>query len=247
MQRHGSRRGFTLIELLVVIAIIAILAAILFPVFAQAREKARSASCQSNLKQLAMAMLMYVQDYDEKLPNHCGWTGIGICWASSIKSYVKSLQVFACPSYPRVNHFMGRGETTCPANNPPEPNDIPRSYGFNLCFEGACTTLSAAKKVAQIVMLGDSRCQWHPLDIDPVLPEASCDSVAKGWIAPGHSCIGFSPPGGTATAGCAREYAGLDGTRHNGGFNISFWDGHVKWYKGGAFISAFNSGAIVNR
>ena len=62
------RKGFTLIELLVVIAIIAILAAILFPVFARAREKARQASCQSNLKQLTLAMLMYVQDYDEKFP-----------------------------------------------------------------------------------------------------------------------------------------------------------------------------------
>ena len=62
------RRGFTLIELLVVIAIIAILAAILFPVFAKAREKARSASCESNLKQISLAVLMYAQDYDEKFP-----------------------------------------------------------------------------------------------------------------------------------------------------------------------------------
>ena len=63
-----KRRGFTLIELLVVIAIIAILAAILFPVFAQAREKARAATCVSNLKQIGNAMMMYVQDYDERLP-----------------------------------------------------------------------------------------------------------------------------------------------------------------------------------
>ncbi|MCD6351947.1 MAG: prepilin-type N-terminal cleavage/methylation domain-containing protein, partial [Armatimonadetes bacterium] len=67
------RRGFTLIELLVVIGIIAILAAILFPVFARAREKARQASCLSNLKQLALGFLMYIQDYDERLPRYCWW------------------------------------------------------------------------------------------------------------------------------------------------------------------------------
>src|SRR5437660_12674270 len=73
----GKRSGFTLIELLVVIAIIATVAAILFPVFAQAREKARQATCQSNLKQIGLAALMYAQDYDETMPNSGSSAGGG--------------------------------------------------------------------------------------------------------------------------------------------------------------------------
>jgi prepilin-type N-terminal cleavage/methylation domain-containing protein len=115
-----GRAAFTLIELLVVIAIIAILAAILFPVFAQAREQARKTSCVSNLRQLATAVMMYVQDYDEKFP---AWSGVcshnpgevispttGPCgndtemsffrWAVLTQPYIKNTQIFKCPSYP---------------------------------------------------------------------------------------------------------------------------------------------------
>ncbi len=98
----GSRRGgFTLIELLVVIAIIAILAAILFPVFAKAREKARTASCQSNLKQLALAATMYAQDYDETMApigHNVGGT-VNAWWYDMVAPYTKNTQVFYCPSY----------------------------------------------------------------------------------------------------------------------------------------------------
>ena len=99
----AKRRGFTLIELLVVIAIIAILAAILFPVFARARENARRASCQSNLKQLALGIIAYVQDYDEKLPIVLGNNvnnDNGYGWAGSTQSYLKSTQILQCPSEP---------------------------------------------------------------------------------------------------------------------------------------------------
>jgi prepilin-type N-terminal cleavage/methylation domain-containing protein len=118
MKPSQARSGFTLIELLVVIAIIAILAAILFPVFAQAREKARSASCLSNTKQLALGLTMYVQDYDETFPYWSWWYSsdpggcprndgsayAGGCnhwesfWFNASYPYVKNAQVYACPS-----------------------------------------------------------------------------------------------------------------------------------------------------
>jgi prepilin-type N-terminal cleavage/methylation domain-containing protein/prepilin-type processing-associated H-X9-DG protein len=96
--RFRRARGFTLIELLVVIAIIAILAAILFPVFARARENARRASCQSNLKQIGLGIAQYTQDYDEKMPAYARVTTPELSWQAAIQPYVKSSQLFSCPS-----------------------------------------------------------------------------------------------------------------------------------------------------
>lgn len=102
MLKSSTKKAFTLIELLVVIAIIAILAAILFPVFARARENARRASCQSNLKQVGLGLLQYSQDYDEKMPPSYRLAASGnpgnIHWRTMIYPYVKSTQLFACPS-----------------------------------------------------------------------------------------------------------------------------------------------------
>ena len=100
------KRGFTLIELLVVIAIIAILAAILFPVFAKAREKARQSSCNSNTRQIATAFLSYVQDYDEKWPLFCTNTGSATdyFWFSEVGPYIKNTQIFQCPSFSTKNN-----------------------------------------------------------------------------------------------------------------------------------------------
>jgi prepilin-type N-terminal cleavage/methylation domain-containing protein/prepilin-type processing-associated H-X9-DG protein len=91
------KRGFTLIELLVVIAIIAILAAILFPVFAKAREKARQTSCLSNVKQIVLGMLQYAQDYDERMPHGYSSAAPGP-WYYLIDPYMKSTQILKCPS-----------------------------------------------------------------------------------------------------------------------------------------------------
>ena len=99
--RASKPKAFTLIELLVVIAIIAILAAILFPVFARARENARRASCQSNLKQIGLSIMQYTQDYDEKLPFAC-WADGSYPWHFTVQPYTKSWQVFTCPSYTKT-------------------------------------------------------------------------------------------------------------------------------------------------
>jgi prepilin-type N-terminal cleavage/methylation domain-containing protein/prepilin-type processing-associated H-X9-DG protein len=153
-----TRRGFTLIELLVVIAIIAILAAILFPVFAQAREKARQASCGSNLKQIGLAWSMYAQDYDERtLPWAPGTPNIGTntVWIQSmLQPYSKNLLVFTCPSdrakqpfsYWRnvyLDHWSGGDQKGCAAvsavtlaevqypSNTPVMCDGPGNKGWN--------------------------------------------------------------------------------------------------------------------
>ena len=150
-----TRRGFTLIELLVVIAIIAILAAILFPVFAKAREKARQASCQSNLKQLGLAVAMYAQDYDEKLP----WGG-EIFWSATagqsgfigiaLEPYIKNWQILICPSmtgYSGTWRRVGYKEA---------------SYGFNYCLNWGSSGMKLAMfpNVSSTLTMVDARNAW---------------------------------------------------------------------------------------
>ena len=144
------RRGFTLIELLVVIAIIAILAAILFPVFAKAREKARQSSCLSNIKQLSLAFLSYCQDYDEMFcPSYNNTT----TWAAGgrLDPYIKNTQILHCPSYPTTNYGYGLNYGALTVG--------PGSSGN---YNGPYNCLGQVVTPAQCIMFGDCSKNYNP-------------------------------------------------------------------------------------
>lgn len=205
MQRRG---GFTLIELLVVIAIIAILAAILFPVFARAREKARQTSCLSNLKQLGTAFMMYVQDYDERTPRHCTCCparDVHPCALQAVYPYVKNFQLYACPSFARTAVHTRPNVPEGSATNFPEVN---RSYGYN--FELDYKSLAQPKYPAELILFADST----------NVPMRT-DCCASGYLAPAPrtGCCATSAPFGRVAP------------RHNDGANHAYADGHAKWAK----------------
>jgi len=207
-------KGFTLIELLVVIAIIAILAAILFPVFAKAREKARSATCQSNLKQMGLAFMMYAQDYDETMIG--GDSGGALSpyagWPNYLVPYVKNGQIFFCPSGPEPGAYAGWPNTTQWYQD--------GQYAYNFDFWN-------------IVGVTDARYPGRPLaEVErPSEILLVSDGQAAFWIC----CINTF----TAATNIVRGSPGdtrPPGARHNGGMNILFGDGHVKFMNGEGVI-----------
>ena len=164
-QSRVAKRGFTLIELLVVIAIIAILAAILFPVFARARENARRASCSSNMKQIGLGILQYTQDYDEKYPyqyhNAAGSYASTVAetnWGQSIQPYVKSYQLFVCPS-------------STPYADTPTTDRM--SYLFNSVYIGRAQ--AAFQTVAQTIALQEDTLSYDAAYLRPAFTDATTD------------------------------------------------------------------------
>ncbi len=193
------RRGFTLIELLVVIAIIAILAAILFPVFARAREKARQTSCLSNLKQLGLGAMMYVQDYDEMFfpryqpiavyPAPAGaiyW----IAWSgtpSLLDPYLKNAQIIECPS---LKGWYG--------------------YAYNANLIGGNIALAQIQTPADMILFEDDTWGGRTAYVPSQL-----------WANWGANFA--NPPGSTPAAATTCPYG-----RHSGMANFTFCDGHAK-------------------
>lgn len=174
------RRGFTLIELLVVIAIIAILAAILFPVFARAREAARATQCRSNLKQVGNAFMMYVQDYDEIYPDRGGNGGTGLAsFRQRLQPYTKNVAVFQCASNPQKNTIVdaATADGVYPA--------IPRSYAMNARL--AIVPMAFLQAPAQKILAAE-------------LVNTNWTDYGSNWwnSAPGNWVNGFAGHSGTA-------------------------------------------------
>jgi prepilin-type N-terminal cleavage/methylation domain-containing protein/prepilin-type processing-associated H-X9-DG protein len=203
-----KKRGFTLIELLVVIAIIAILAAILFPVFARARENARRASCGSNLRQIGLGIMQYSQDYDERMPASDNYIGDFMALASAtnfhraIQPYLKSTQIYICPS-----------ATAASGTEAPTAISDTNYIGSGV-YMGR--SLAAFPSPAETVLMQENVSRVHISLLRPTLPgTASC---AVGQSTYWHYNSGLSG---------REEYSNI----HFDGGNLLFGDGHVKWRK----------------
>jgi prepilin-type N-terminal cleavage/methylation domain-containing protein/prepilin-type processing-associated H-X9-DG protein len=237
------KHAFTLIELLVVIAIIAILAAILFPVFGRARENARRSSCQSNLKQIGLSLLQYTQDYDEKFPAGIplgGWKGVG--WAGSVNPYIKAPQVFSCPN--DLN-----------SSTPTAAGGRPLSYALNMILGD--TNQAAIEDIARTIMLTEIQVGYNVFlhkDTEQGDYKSAID-VGDNLVwadgGGGQNCCGQVLNGITSgqRTGRWQDLSGASGgtnaaatnvPRHFDGANYLLVDGHVKWYRGSA-VTAFKA------
>jgi prepilin-type N-terminal cleavage/methylation domain-containing protein/prepilin-type processing-associated H-X9-DG protein len=247
----GSRKAFTLIELLVVIAIIAILAAILFPVFAQAREKARQITCASNLKQLALAVTMYLQDNNETYPQGNAWWGDNwgdgnnqANWSVVIDPYIKSVGVFGCPDDALANQIYPKGNTQMGLTESYAANGlqhISSPYATN-CW-GMFPTLvltgivndSGVNVPSNTIMLAEVHSDNLETAGDGANWTAGFDNVVTGspWCVQVNApnMCGYDDSKGSSNCAADPYPYGANGaiSVHNGDVsNFAFADGHVK-------------------
>ncbi len=218
----GRDAAFTLIELLVVIAIIAILAAILFPVFAQARAKARQATCLSNTKQIGLALTMYYQDYDETLVlNSYSSAPVANSWCDMLQPYIKNYGIFLCPSA----NLPGNPDTACRG----------QKNGFD-CWR--TQQLKASTYTLNNVYYNQPK--WGALFQSPYSVTLSTIEDVVGTIFCGNSndfqaantggktILTLDTTVSPAQLRCSSNQGSFV-ARHNNGINFTFFDGHAKW------------------
>jgi len=244
------RPAFTLIELLVVIAIIAILAAILFPVFAQAREKARQTACLSNTKQLGNAVSMYIQDFDEALPMG-GWSGaggIGSRWFRDLYPYVKSTDVYVCPNITSDPMNIAGYYVPTLYNFPRFTGDTglyptsPGGYGLNvnLAAFGSSRALADIPDAAGTFIICDTSRVTSAVigNYDPTTWPKLQDRSTDWQVTPPSSWTG----GETARYSTDNsDNRRRPMARHSGGLNVIYCDGHAKWSKVENFLGPLSA------